>query len=260
MSHPFACPSVRKSVSDEEWQARVELAALYRTIARMELTDLTANHITLKVPGTEDQFLLNPLGLYYEEVTASSLMKIDASGNILVQPEHGLGINYTGFVIHGAIHEARPEIQCAIHVHSRAGVAVSAMQCGLLKLNQTSLLVHDLVGYHDYEGPALNLDERKRLTANIGTDKYCLIMRNHGLLACGRTIAEAFFYLHSLESACRIQVDVLASGAQITQIAESALETSEEAMVKFRKMEVFGKLDWAAEIRKLDRMDSSFRE
>jgi ribulose-5-phosphate 4-epimerase/fuculose-1-phosphate aldolase len=226
----------------------------------MGLTDLTANHITLKVPGTEDQFLLNPLGLYYEEVTASSLMKIDAAGKILVQPEHGLGINYTGFVIHGAIHEARPEIQCAIHVHSRAGVAVSAMECGLLKLNQTALLVHDLVGYHDYEGVALNLDERKRLKANIDTDKYCLIMRNHGLLACGRTVAEAFFLLHNLEAACRIQVDVLTSGADITPIPEPALKAVEEAMAKFRKTDLVGKLDWAAELRKLDRMDSSFRE
>jgi ribulose-5-phosphate 4-epimerase/fuculose-1-phosphate aldolase len=246
-------------VSEEEWEARIELAAFYRSVARLGMTDLIANHITLKVPGSEDEFLINPLGLYYDEVTASSLMKINAKGDIVLQPDHGYGINYTGFVIHGAIHEARPEITCVAHTHTRAGMAVSAMECGLLMLCQNSLFADECVGYHDYEGPALNLDERKRLKADLG-DNYMMILRNHGLLACGRTVAETFVNLYQLETSCRVQVDAMAAGTRLTTVPEEARTITRDLFKKYRAAGAYGDLDWKAELRKLDKLDPSYRQ
>ncbi len=245
-------------MSEEEWEARVELAAFYRSVARLGMTDLIANHITLKVPGSEDELLINPFGLYYDEVTASSLMKIDSQGNVVLQPDHGYGINYTGFVIHGAIHEARPEITCVAHTHTRAGVAVSAMECGLLMTCQNALILDGNISYHDYEGPALNLDERKRLKANLGA-KYTMILRNHGLLACGRTVAETFMHLYQLETSCRIQVDAMASGTRVMTVPEEARRTTQVLLENYRTTPC-GDLEWQAELRKLDKLDPSYRQ
>ena len=190
----FRC--IRDEVSAAEWQARVELAACYRLVDAFGMTDLIYNHITARVPGTE-YLLINLYGLLYREITASSLVKIDFEGNIVWKPDTAYGINRSGFVIHGAIHSARPDVQCVIHTHTRAGMAVSAMKCGLLPLTQTAMRFHNRVSYHDYEGPAIDLDERQRLVRDLGTNDV-MMLRNHGILACGRSVAEAFNILYWL--------------------------------------------------------------
>jgi ribulose-5-phosphate 4-epimerase/fuculose-1-phosphate aldolase len=227
---------VRAQVSDAEWQARIELAALYRAVHRYGLIDLIYNHITLKVPGTDDQFLVNPYGLSYDEITASSLMTIDSAGQILLQPDHGYGINYTGFVIHGAIHAARPEIHCVAHTHTRAGIAVSAMQCGVLPLSQSAMRFHGTIGYHAFEGFAVDLAEQARL------------------------VEEAFVNLHQLEMVCRAQVDVLASGAAITPIGEEAIRASRAVLDRLRHSGNEGRLEWAAQLRWLERNQPDYRD
>ena len=254
-----ACSSVRPQVDDQEWAARVELAAFYRTVDRYGWSQLTNNHITLRVPGAEDQFLLNPYGLAYDEITASSLMKIDLAGNILLQPDHGLGINPTGFVIHGAIHAARHDLACIIHTHSQAGIVVSMMAGGLQMTNNSAFFVVDNVAYHDWEGPSLDVDEQKRLVANLG-DKSNMILRHHGLLACGRNVGEAFLNLHSLETACRIQVDAMASGAALIPPPEAACAAMRKSMQGYRSSGRIGRVEWAAELRRQDRIDPSYRE
>jgi ribulose-5-phosphate 4-epimerase/fuculose-1-phosphate aldolase len=253
------CSSLKPHVSAAEWAARVELAAFYRIVARYGWSQLVNNHITLKVPGTADQFLLNPWGLAWDEVTASSLMKIDSTGKIILQPDHEFGINFTGYVIHGAIHEARPEVHCIAHTHTRCGVAVSSLECGLAMSNQVAITLIDNVAYHDYEGPAVDLDERERLVANLGT-KDVLILRNHGLLTCGRTVGECFVNLFYAEASCRIQVDVMASGEKVIPLTEAALNKMRESIVPHRKSGNVGKMEWAAEVRWLDRNDTSYRE
>jgi ribulose-5-phosphate 4-epimerase/fuculose-1-phosphate aldolase len=253
------CSSVKPYVTEQEWEARVELAAFYRIVHRNGWSQLVNNHITLKVPGTEDEFLLNPHGLSYDEVTASSLMKINSKGDIVLQPDHGMGINYTGFVIHGAIHTARPELHCIVHTHTIAGIAVSTLECGLLMLNNSALFLVDQVAYHDYEGPALNLAERERLLRNMG-NKDTMVLRNHGLLACGRTVAEAFLNLHSMETACKIQMDVLASGKPVVQMSDAAIAAMRRAMGEYRKSGNIGKMEYASEVRWLDRNDHTYRD
>ena len=178
--------SVKDEVSPEEWQARVELAACYRLVDQYEMTDLIYNHITARIPGTE-HLLINLYGLLYKEITASSLVKIDVEGEIIAKPDTDYGINKSGYVIHGAIHKARPEVKCVLHTHTRAGIAVSAMKCGLLPLSQTSIRFDGHIGYHDFEGPAVDLDERERIVSDLGPHN-ALIMRNHGLLTCGPTV------------------------------------------------------------------------
>src|SRR5262245_27471467 len=179
--------SVRDEVSPAEWQARVDLAACYRLVERYEMTDLIYNHITARIPGTPHHLLITLYGLLYKEITASSLVKIDLDGNTLRKPDTDYGINKSGYVIHGAIHRARPEVACVLHTHTRAGMAVAAMKCGLLPLSQTSVRFVGHIGYHDYEGPAVELDERERLVRDLGPHE-ALIMRNHGLLTCGATV------------------------------------------------------------------------
>ena len=190
MNYDTNFKSVKDQVSPEEWQARVELAACYRLVDQYEMTDLIYNHITARIPGTE-HLLINLYGLLYKEITASSLVKIDVEGEIIAKPDTDYGINKSGYVIHGAIHKARPEVKCVLHTHTRAGIAVSAMNCGLLPLSQTSIRFHDHIGYHDFEGPAVDLDERERIVKDLGQHN-ALIMRNHGLLTCGPSVPEAF--------------------------------------------------------------------
>jgi ribulose-5-phosphate 4-epimerase/fuculose-1-phosphate aldolase len=259
MPSPFIYPSVQARVSEPEWQARVELAAFYRIVARYGMTDLTNNHITYKVPDTDAQFLINPFGLSYEEITASCLIRIDSKGEMLLQPDPCYGINPTGFVIHGAIHAARPEIKCIAHTHTRAGTAVSSMECGLLMFNQTALSLLGTVGYHAYEGLSLDRGEQARLADDLGRN-YVLVLRNHGLLACGRSVAEAFIYLYNVEMSCRIQVDALASGAKLTQIDPAARSAVQAVYDKYRTSSTVGRMEWAAQLRWLDRHDSSYRE
>src|SRR5947207_13637022 len=205
MNYTADFKSLRGQVSAQEWQARVDLAACYRLVDIYGMTDLIYNHITARIPGSQEHLLINLYGLLYKEITASSLVKIDVEGEIVWKPHTDYGINVSGYVIHGAIHKARPDVGCVLHTHTRAGMAVSAMQCGLLPLSQTSIRFVGHLGYHDYEGPAVDLDERERIVGDLGPHD-ALIMRNHGLLTCGPTVQQAFTTIYHPEQASRSQV------------------------------------------------------
>jgi len=248
--------AVRDQVSDEEWELRVNLAACYRVIALYGWDDLVFTHISARVPGPEEYFLLNAYGLLFEEMTASSLVKVDLSGEKVLDSPHS--VNPAGFVIHSAVHEARSDVGCVIHTHTRAGIAVSAQASGLLPLSQVSLFPLISLAYHDYEGVAINPEEKSRLVADLG-DKNALILRNHGLLTTGPTIPDAFLMMYALETACQIQMAAQATGGELIHVAEPIVEgmqaQAEEAM-----RGLGGQLAWPGLLRKLDRRDSSFRE
>ena len=248
----FRC--IRDEVSAAEWQARVELAACYRLVDAFGMTDLIYNHITLRVPGTE-YLLINLYGLLYREITASSLVKIDPEGSIVWKPDTAYGINRSGFVIHGAIHAARPDVQCVIHTHTRAGMAVSAMKCGLLPLNQTAIRFDGHIGYHNYEGPAIDLAERERIVSGLGPHD-ALILRSHGLLTCGPNVPQAFNTMYQLEMACRAQVDAIAGGAElIIPAAEVLAHTAHLYRPETRRP--YGILEWPAMLRLLDALEAN---
>jgi ribulose-5-phosphate 4-epimerase/fuculose-1-phosphate aldolase len=242
-------PSLRSSVSPEEWQTRVELAACYRLIDAFGMTDLIYNHITARIPGT-DHFLINLYGLLYKEITASSLVKIDLEGNILAKPPTDYGINKSGYVIHGAIHGAREDVKCVIHTHTRAGMAVSTMACGLLPLTQTAIRFVDHIGYHDYEGPAIDLDEQKRLVADLGPHN-AMIFKNHGLLTCGASIQEAFNTMYQLELSCRSQVDAMAGNTELI-IPDAAVLAKTAHLYQPGTRRPYGVLEWHAMMRFLE--------
>ena len=242
-------PSIRGTVGAAEWQTRVELAACYRLVDAFGMTDLIYNHITARIPGGYDHLLINLYGLLYREITASSLVKIDLEGNILWQPETAYGINKSGYVIHGAIHRARPDVQCVIHTHTRAGMAVAAMQCGLLPLTQTAMRFVGHIGYHDYEGPALDLDERRRLVRDLGAHD-AMILRSHGLLTCGATIPQAFNTLYQLELSCRAQVDAMAARTELVLPSQAVLDRTAH-LYQPGTRRPYGVLEWPAMLRLL---------
>jgi ribulose-5-phosphate 4-epimerase/fuculose-1-phosphate aldolase len=262
MNPPVSAPaikivkSVREQVSAEEWQTRVDLAACYRLVALYGYTEGIANHISARVPGTHDQFLINPYGMLYEEIDASSLVKIDCDGNVLFNATD-YGINTAGFVIHSAVHMARHDVECVAHTHTPAGMAVSAMECGLLPLAQTSMrFVH--IAYHDFEGPAVDVDERERLVKDLG-DLEAMVLRNHGLLVAGRTIGSAFNALYALERACEVQVMAMAANTKLVMPSKEVLEQTYD---RFRPKPTSNRninLAWPALLRKLDRVDTSYR-
>ena len=241
--------SVKEEVSQEEWQARVELAAAYRLVDLYGMTDLIYNHITVRIPGTE-HLLINLYGLLYKEITASSLARIDVEGNILWKPDTDYGINNAGYVIHGAIHKARPDVACVTHTHTRAGMAVSSMSCGLLPLNQTSIRFHGNIGYHDYEGPAINTDERERIVHSLGPHN-AMVMRNHGLLTCGPDIPQAFNLLYQLEMSCRAQVDAMAARTELLVPPNEILDRTVH-LYRPGTRRPYGVLEWPAMIRRLE--------
>lgn len=253
--------TVREQVSEAEWQTRVELAACYRLVAHYRMTDLIYNHITARVPGSDREFLINPYGMLYEEITASSLIKIDIDGKVLLQADDEYGVNLGGYVIHSAVHAARHDVVCVAHTHTEAGMAVAAMKCGLLPLSQAAMQVMPEVAYHDFEGPAIDVDERVRLVAHLG-DKFLVILRNHGLLACGRTIAEAFRYLHFLESACRAQTRAMAAGTELNIPTRESQEKCAQSLANggrnARPQDKFGGLEWRALLRQLDRVNPGY--
>jgi ribulose-5-phosphate 4-epimerase/fuculose-1-phosphate aldolase len=253
--------SPEQEFAEAERRTRVDLAACYRLIAHFGMTDLIYNHVTARIPGDSHHLLINPFGLLYQEVTASSLIKIDLEGQVLGPGSTGYGVNRAGYVIHSAVHGARPDVSCVIHTHTRAGVAVSAMPQGLLPISQTALRFTGRTGYHDFEGPAVDDGERVRLTAALG-ENDALILRNHGLLTCGRTIAEAFLLMHRLEAACQIQVSALAGGPPTLPSAESQARTAAmfNPTTANKDVSVSGDLEWAALLRLLDRTDLSYRE
>ena len=228
MNQPSA-RTVRERVSAGEWDLRVNLAACYRLVARYGMTDLVYNHITARVPGDDEHVLINLYGILYKEVTASSLVKIDIDGNVIWKPDTDYGLNVSGYVIHGAIHRARPDVGCIIHTHTRAGMAVSCMREGLLPLTQTSMRFYNHIGYHDYEGPAIDKAEQERLVADLG-EHNALVLRNHGLLTCGPSVPEAFNLIYQLEQSCRAQVDVMAAGASMSMPDEETLGLHRQAL------------------------------
>jgi ribulose-5-phosphate 4-epimerase/fuculose-1-phosphate aldolase len=240
--------TIRNDVSPQEWQTRVDLAACYRLVDAYGMTDLIYNHITARIPGTEN-LLINLYGLLYKEITASSLVKIDVEGNIVAKPDTDYGINVSGYVIHGAIHKARPDVACVLHTHTRAGMAVAAMNCGLLPLSQTSIRFVDHIGYHDYEGPAIEVDERERLVRDLGPHD-AMIMRNHGLLTCGATIQQAFNTMYQLEMSCRSQVDAMAARTELTMPGENVLAHTAH-LYQPRMRRPYGVLEWPAMLRLL---------
>ena len=241
--------------SDAEWETRVNLAACYRLVAHYGWTDQIYNHISARVPGEHDRFLLNPYGLLYDEVTASSLVKIDSDGGVIAD-KTGLGVNRAGFVIHSAVHAARPDAACVIHTHSRAGMAVSAHKRGLLPLTQHAMKFHNRLAYHDYEGIAIELDERQRLARDLGR-LNAMIPRNHGLLTLGPEIRQAFEEMYYLERACEAQIDAMAGGAELNMPSPEACEKS--ARLFERPDRASATRDWPALLRLLDRHDPSYR-
>jgi ribulose-5-phosphate 4-epimerase/fuculose-1-phosphate aldolase len=253
-------PHVRPAaVTDGTWQLRVHLAAAYRLIHRLGLDDSIYTHISVRLPGQHDRFLINPYGMRFEEVTASNLVTVDLDGKV-VEDALGLGINPAGFTIHSAVHAARPDVVCVLHTHTVAGVAVSCQKQELLPLNQWSMQFTDRLSYHDYEGIALDLDERQRLVADLG-DKFVMVLRNHGMLTCGRSVAEAFKLMHNLERSCRAQLAIQAAGAEITPLSDAvARKTAGQYTSFYDNIEIKGQPDseWAAFLRMLKRTEPDF--
>ncbi len=248
--------SVRKRVSSEEWQVRVDLAACYRLIAMFGWDDLIFTHISARVPGPDEHFLINAYGMLFEEMTASSLVKVNLDGEKVLDSPHP--VNPAGFTIHSAVHAARPDVTCVLHTHTRAGVAVSAQADGLRPLSQISLFPLASVGYHDYEGVALRDDEKPRLVADLG-DRNNLILRNHGLLTVGPSIPDAFLNMYALETACQTQLLAQSSGATLIEVDGRILEGILMQADEVTKG-MGGKLAWPGLLRKLDRRDPSFRD
>jgi ribulose-5-phosphate 4-epimerase/fuculose-1-phosphate aldolase len=269
---------MRSRVGAEEWDLRVNLAACYRLMARYGMTDLIYNHITVRVPGPEHHILINAYGMLYEEATASSLIKVDLAGNIVDKSDHGYSVNAAGYIIHSAVHEARPDVQCIIHTHTRAGVAVSGLEEGLLPLSQTAMRFHGQIAYHDYEGPAFDRGEKGRLVEHLG-GRNVLILRNHGLLTCAPSIPQCFNLMFFLENACRIQVDMLGCGRPLHPATPPVIERTAEALAGTEitldnELETnpnlrrdaqksgtgYGFLEWPSLLRTLDREDPSYRD
>jgi ribulose-5-phosphate 4-epimerase/fuculose-1-phosphate aldolase len=246
---------LKHRVSKEEWHARVELAACYRLIAHFRMTDWIYNHISARVPGDHEHYLINPFGLLYEEVAASNLVKVDVHGKLT--EDVGFDVNPAAFVIHGAIHAARPEIGCVLHTHTAAGAGVAAQARGLLPISQHAFKVYDRLAYHDFEGIALDNEEQKRLVADIG-HKDVLILRNHGLLTMGRDVSEAFELMFFLERACQIQIAALAGGSAVIHLPDAVCERTCKQFAGDDRY-VQGR-DWQALLRLLDRVDPSYKD
>lgn len=248
--------NVREQVSAEEWKLRVDLAAAYRLVAQYGWDDLVFTHISARVPGPEHHFLINPYGMMFEEITASSLVKVDLSGAIVMPSP--FNINPAGFTIHSAIHGAREDAACVMHTHSLNGVAVSAQRGGLLPLSQQSIFVLASLAYHNYEGVALLEDEKPRLVHDLGSNHY-LMLRNHGLLTVANNIADAFLFMYLFEAACTIQVRAQAGGGELLHIPSQVLEGATRQAQQVTRG-AGGALAWPALLRKLDRKDPSYRD
>jgi ribulose-5-phosphate 4-epimerase/fuculose-1-phosphate aldolase len=247
---------IRSQVTAEEWEVRVNLAACYRLIAMYGWDDLIFTHISARVPGPDDHFLINAYGLMFEEMTASTLVKVDLDGQIVLDSPYP--INPAGFTIHSAVHAARPDAACVLHTHTRAGVAVSAQADGLLPLSQISLLPCASLAYHDYEGIALNEDEKPRLVADLGDCRF-LILRNHGLLTVGESIPEAFLYMYALETACQTQIAAQSGGGELIHVPEAIVQGI-RAQVDLVLKGSGAELAWPGLLRKLDRLDPTYRD
>ena len=253
---PALIRSVKAHVSPGEWQVRTDLAAAYRAVAMHGWDDLVFTHLSARVPGANPHFLINPYGMMFEEITASSLVKVDLQGRKAM--DSPFEINPAGFTIHGAVHEAREDAQCVMHLHTMEGVAVSCQKAGLLALSQQSLFPLSSLAYHDYEGVALDPGEKVRLVADLG-DKHILILRNHGLLTCAQTVADAFLYMYILQKACEVQVLAQAGGGELIAIPQAIVEGIRQAS-RVVLRQAGGMIAWPGILRKLDRLDPAWRD
>ncbi|WP_203300027.1 class II aldolase/adducin family protein [Marinobacter sediminum] len=256
MSERIAVPSKKGEVSAEEWQLRVDLAAAYRLIALYGWDDLIFTHVSARIPGDEHHFLINPYGMMFEEITASSLVRVDQEGN-KIDPDD-FDINPAGFTIHSAIHAVRDDATCVMHTHTTAGVAVSAQKDGLLPLSQQSLFPLSNLAYHDYEGVALREDEKARLQKDLGNNSF-MILRNHGLLTTGTSIADAFLGMYILQRACEVQIQALSGNREMTPIPAGIVDTIRQQAEQVTRG-MGGQLAWPGLLRKLDRIDTGFRD
>ncbi len=241
--------NIRDQVSSEEWQLRVDLAAAYRLVALFGWDDLVFTHLTARVPGPEHHFLINPYGMMFEEITASSLVKVDLDGNKVV--DSPFPVNPAGFVIHSAVHQAREDALCVMHTHSINGVAVSAQKEGVRPLSQQSIFVLSSLGYHDYEGVALRDDEKPRLVADLGSNNF-LMLRNHGLLTVGATVPDAFLFMYLFEATCMIQVRAMAGGSELQPVHPAIIEGAQAQAQQVTKG-LGGALAWPGLLRRLER-------
>ena len=241
------------AMTDAEWRTRVDLAACYRLVARNGWDDLIYTHISATVPGAEGQYLINPFGLGFDEVRASNLVKVDVRGRIIGESPYR--VNPTGFTIHGAVHAARPDAHCVMHLHTTAGIAVSMLRCGLLPLSQHAMRFYKNIAYHDYEGVALDPAEEKRLTEDLGQHK-AMILHNHGTLTCGVTVAEAYVLMATLEKACVTQLAAMAASKDLVVPPEEVLDLAVSQLIDDSTPE--GELEWPSLLRRLERDDPSF--
>jgi ribulose-5-phosphate 4-epimerase/fuculose-1-phosphate aldolase len=248
-------PSLKDQVSPEEWQLRVDLAAAYRLVALYGWSDLVFTHISARIPGPEHHFLINPYGLMFDEITASSLVKVDQDCHKL--SDSPFPVNPAGFTIHSAVHAAREDAGCVMHTHTRAGVGVAAQRDGVLPISQQSTFVLASLAYHDYEGVAFREEEKPRLQADLG-EKNFLMLRNHGLLTVGRTIADAFLHMYLFESTCQIQLAAQSGSAALTEVNPAIVQGVAQAM-KVQTGGMGGAFVWPSLIRKLERTDDSYR-
>ena len=244
-------PSLKGVVSDAEWKARTDLAACYRLMDRYGMTDLIYNHITSQIPDKPGRLLINLYGLLYKEITASSLVEIDLDGNVHRKPDTDYGINKSGYVIHGCIHRARPDVHCVIHTHTRAGMAIAAMRCGLLPITQTASRFHGHIAYHAFEGPAIDLAEQERLVEDLGQHN-AMILCNHGLLVSGASVAQAFNLMYQLEMACRAQVDAMAGGLEQVAVPDDEILRRAAHLYQPGTRRAYGELEWHAMLRLLE--------
>ena len=246
-----------QQMSPEEWKARIDLAACYRLIALKGMDDMHATHISARVPGEGHHFLINPYGLLFSQVTASNLVKIDIDGNIVEETNYT--INPAGFVIHSAVHAARPDANCVIHTHTVAGIAIACLEEGLLPLSQKSMRFYQRIAYHDYEGKADDLDERSRLVRDLGPHN-AMILRNHGLLACGQSVGRAYKTMYNLEKSCQIQLAVMSSGGKPIQLSEKVMQ---HAAKQFDRDDIPGGKrpdGWPSLLAHLDQVDPGYKD
>jgi ribulose-5-phosphate 4-epimerase/fuculose-1-phosphate aldolase len=253
---PALIRSMKAHVAPEEWAARTDLAAAYRAVAMYGWDDLVFTHISARAPGPDHHFLINPYGMMFEEITASSLVKVDLAGRKV--SESPFEINPAGFTIHSAVHQAREDAHCVMHLHTMEGVAVSCQKAGLLPLSQQSLFPLSSLAYHDYEGVALDPGEKARLVRDLG-DRHNLILRNHGLLTCAQSVADAFLYMYILQKACEVQVRAQAGGGELIPIAQPILDGIRKASREVLRQSG-GMIAWPGILRRLDRLDPSWRD
>lgn len=242
-------------ISEAEWEMRVDLAASYRLASHYDMDDLFATHISARAPGAEEHFLLNPYGVHFSEITASSLVKVDLDGNIVQNTEHV--INPAGFVIHSAVHAARHDAKCVMHTHTVAGMAIATMEEGLQPWFQKAMRFYNGVAYHDFEGVADNLNERERLVQDLG-DKDYLVLRNHGLLVCGPTIGQAFKEMFAMEKACKTQLAIMQAGGTIIKISDNLLQHTSEQFARNRAVTKARPSGWASMKTMLDRINPGY--